>query len=88
MSEMRALLKDLVAEILREDIAGAGSAAPRAMPEPAPRVAGGLLTERMVKAHAHSGGTTLQLGPSVVITPLAREAAGFMGVTLEKQDRS
>ena len=83
MSEMRALLKELVSEILREDLGSAASAAP----VPAPAIEGGLLTERMVKQHAQAGGTTLRLGPRVVITPLAREAAGFMGVTLETQDR-
>lgn len=100
MSNLRALLKELVAEILDEAQAGrpqadipASARAPmpptRATAEPAEgiTVTERLLTERAIKRHAGAGQKTLCIAPRVVVTPLAREAAHFMGVTLKQLDR-
>ena len=46
----------------------------------------GAVTERHVAELAHSG-TTLVLGPRAVLTPLARERARALGVTIEKERR-
>lgn len=50
------------------------------------RVERGAVTERHVTELAHSG-ATLVLGPRAVLTPLARERARALGVTIEKERR-
>lgn len=48
------------------------------------RVDRGAVTERQVAELAESG-TTLVLGPRAVLTPLARERARALGLTIEKE---
>jgi hypothetical protein len=50
------------------------------------RVERGAVTERHVAELAESG-TTLVLGPRAVLTPLARERARALGLTIEKERR-
>lgn len=98
MTDLRALLKDLVAEILREELADRVQTSKPKTPL-TPEAIGvenrsenitmmdGLLTERMVKRLADNGPKDLCLGAKVVVTPLARETALFMGVSLKQLDR-
>jgi hypothetical protein len=50
------------------------------------RIERGAVTERHVAELAESG-TTLVLGPRAVLTPLARERARALGLTIEKERR-
>ncbi|GFM16765.1 uncharacterized protein PO1_contig-010-1, partial [Mycobacterium sp. PO1] len=50
------------------------------------RVERGAVTERQIAELAGSG-ATLVLGPRAVLTPLARERARALGVTIEKERR-
>lgn len=73
---------DLRAGRLAFRLAGAQrSGGPRAT-----RVERGAVTERQVAELAGSG-ATLVLGPRAVLTPLARERARALGVTIEKERR-
>ncbi|MCP4822214.1 MAG: hypothetical protein GY883_23780 [Shimia sp.] len=100
MSDLQRLLRELVTQILTEELGQAIKAqptptlqAPAAIQSPANasvfehEVSEGLLSERMVKTLSAAGHKTLTLGPQVVITPLAREAARFTGMTLKTLDR-
>jgi hypothetical protein len=46
----------------------------------------GAVTERLVRETAAAGGS-LVLGPKAVLTPLARDVARTLGVTIEKEKR-
>lgn len=96
MSDLQRLLRELVTQILTEELGQAIKAqptpttqAPAATTPPASEheITEGLLSERMVKTLSAAGHKTLTLGPKVVITPLAREAARFTGMTLKTLDR-
>jgi hypothetical protein len=50
------------------------------------RIDHGAVTERIVREAAASGGTIV-LGPRAVLTPLARDVARTLGVTIEKEKR-
>lgn len=92
MTDLQTLLRELVSEILEEGIAN-GPQTQTPDPKPAEQPSNGdvmmqgLLTERMIKRHASAGRTNLGIGPKVVVTPLAKEAAHFMGITLQQLDR-
>ncbi|MCV7175664.1 hypothetical protein H7H98_07885, partial [Mycolicibacterium sphagni] len=61
-------------------LAGGAHGAPAA----ARRIDSGAVTERHVADMATSGGV-LVLGPRAVLTPLAREKARVLGITIEKE---
>ncbi|BBY58744.1 hypothetical protein MSAR_18800 [Mycolicibacterium sarraceniae] len=71
---------DLRAGRLSFRLAGGGHGAPAA----ARRIDSGAVTERHVADMATSGGV-LVLGPKAVLTPLAREKARVLGITIEKE---
>lgn len=50
------------------------------------RIEHGAVTERVVREAAAEGGS-LVLGPRAVLTPLARDVARSLGVTIEKEKR-
>ena len=50
------------------------------------RIEHGAVTERVVREAAAAGGS-LVLGPRAVLTPLARDVARTLGVTIEKEKR-
>jgi len=55
-------------------------------PGGARRIDHGAVTERLVREAAASGDSIL-LGPRAVLTPLARDVARTLGVTIEKEKR-
>jgi hypothetical protein len=63
---------------------GAGAPARQAAGER--RIDHGAVTERIVREAAASGGTIV-LGHRAVLTPLARDVARTLGVTIEKEKR-
>lgn len=50
------------------------------------RIDHGAVTERLVR-EAAAAGSSLRLGPRAVLTPLARDVARTLGVTIEKEKR-
>ena len=68
---------------LRFTLGGAGAAA---MPASERRVDHGAVTERLVREAAATG-SSIVLGPRAVLTPLARDVARSLGVTIEKEKR-
>jgi hypothetical protein len=65
---------------------GRGSGAPKASTGSERRIDHGAVTERIVREAAAAGGTIV-LGPRAVLTPLARDVARTLGVTIEKEKR-
>jgi hypothetical protein len=63
-----------------------GAAGQPASPSGARRIEHGAVTERVVREAAAAGGS-LVLGPRAVLTPLARDVARSLGVTIEKEKR-
>jgi hypothetical protein len=50
------------------------------------RIDHGAVTERLVR-EAAAAGSSIRLGPRAVLTPLARDVARALGVTIEKEKR-
>jgi hypothetical protein len=63
---------------------GQGASAPPATAER--RIDHGAVTERLVR-EAAAAGSSIRLGPRAVLTPLARDVARALGVTIEKEKR-
>lgn len=63
---------------------GQSASAPPATAER--RIDHGAVTERLVR-EAAAAGSSIRLGPRAVLTPLARDVARALGVTIEKEKR-
>jgi len=86
--DLRALIREVIQEVLRDQAANAPAAAPATPAAPAPgtrRVERGAVTERMVRAAAAAGERRIVLGPRAVLTPLARDRARASGVEIVKE---
>ena len=98
---IRDVVREVIREVVAEEVAAAallGSAASRpgarphvTQPRPslpagsgAGRLERGALTERIVRAAGAS--STISIGRAVVVTPLAKERAKAMGVTIIRID--
>ncbi|MCG7521947.1 hypothetical protein [Ruegeria sp. Ofav3-42] len=99
MSELRGLLKQLVTEILKEELRAASvqdrsTKSGETDPHSALSASGaergividGLLSERVVKRHAAAGATVLLLAPRTPVTPRARETLRALGLKLKLLD--
>lgn len=79
--ERAALRSGALRFTLRRGTGGSAGAASGAR-----RIDQGAVTERMVR-EAKAAGSSLLLGPKAVLTPLARDVARTLGVTIEKEKR-
>ena len=85
--ELRALIREVVAEATADMRTELGAAVKTAAPQPeAMFVDKGLLTERHVQAATRKSVETLRIAKSVVVTPLARDAARSKGIRIERKD--
>ncbi len=97
---VREMLREAVDSRVREAAAPATPTAVATPPPAAPavasapvsapppdgiRIASGAVTESSIMAAARAGGR-LVVGPKVVITPLARDRAREIGVTIEREE--
>ncbi|WP_214316965.1 hypothetical protein [Nonomuraea sediminis] len=88
--ELRALIREVLREVLAEQGIKAGLRPPGEVdrppgPQAVHRIERGAVTERHVNAAAKAG-AKLVLGPRAVLTPLARDRIRATGVTVERED--
>lgn len=92
MDELGQLLRELVRSLLLESANDIKGVAPRPVLAPnrseqSKSIANGVVTEKMISRFVGEDVSFLELSGSVVVTPLAREAARREGIELKQNDR-
>ena len=87
--ELRVLIREVISEAtqdMRAELAAvAGSAAP-AVAQDSMTVSKGLLTERHLQTAAGKNLAVVRVAKTVLVTPLARDAARSKGIRIERID--